>query len=116
MTEIEYNEQVLNYYYDNNKIIDIYYIIKDNGVNIINSYDIVNDHDKIKFLHYIYETYGNVFGKRDYYSLLVEWKAHNILYKKGILKKRTKDSGLYSNESWIRKIFYKMVCFIFKEK
>lgn len=103
------------------KNITIYFnILKDgrSGIDILNGYEINDDYDKMTFLNAItnYCQYGIDFGKRSIYSLFIEWKAHNILYKKGIFKKRTKGTGLDKNERWYRRLFYRLVCFIFTEK
>lgn len=103
------------------KNITIYFnILKDgrSGIDILNGYEINDDCDKMMFLNAItnYCQYGIDFGKRSIYSLFTEWKAHNILYKKGIFKKRTKGTGLDKNERWYRRLFYRFVCFIFTEK
>ena len=86
------------------------------GVNIIDSHETLSDCVKMDFLEYLQNEMGYSFGKRNNYSLLIEWKAHNILYKKGLFKKRTRDTGLDPKESCIRRIFYRFVCFFCSEK
>lgn len=84
------------------------------SINIIDAHEIKDDYIKARLLNDIMKTYD--FKKRDLYSLLTEWKAHNILYKKGLFKKRTSDTGLSPKESWVRRLLYRVVCFIFTEK
>ncbi len=87
----------------------------DRGIDIIDSYE-YNDEAKMDFLKYIFEHFPLSFGKRDIYSLLVEWKAHNILYKKGLFKKHTVNACLDAKEKWYRRFGFRVVCFIFNEK
>lgn len=93
-------------------------ICEKGGINILNSHEIKDDEVKLRFLNYItdYSRHGINFGKRTIYSMFIEWKAHSILYNKGIFKKRTGDTGLDPKESWIRRLFYRTVCFLFNEK
>ena len=111
-------------YYVNEFIGNLYgyqYSVKfiplDNGgIDIIDSHEISSDSVKLDFLECLQNEMGYSFGKRSNYSLLIEWKAHNILYKKGLFKKRTQDTGLDPKESWIRRLFYRFVCFFCSEK
>lgn len=93
-----------------------YYIYKNGNIDIIDSWKFKSDDYKRYFLRVV-KTDPNVsFGKRSIKSLIIEWKAHNILYNKKILRKRTGSTYLDQKESLIRRIFYHIVCFIFKEK
>lgn len=95
-----------------------YVIVPNRGVNIINGYETKSDIHKRQFLEFIcnkYE-YSNLFGKRTMKSLMREWKAHNICYRKGWYKTRAKDTFLDANEKWYRRVFYWFVTLIFKEK
>ena len=89
--------------------------LKKGGVNIIDSYETLSDCVKIDFIEYLQNELGYSFGKRSNYSLLIEWKAHNILHKKGLFKKHTRDTGLDPKESWIRRFFYRFICFFWCE-
>lgn len=93
-----------------------YHIYKNGNINIIDSWKFKNDEYKIYFLQIIGRDPNVNFGKRSMKSLIIEWKAHNILYNKKILRKRTGSTCLDQKESLIRRIFYHIVCFIFKEK
>lgn len=94
------------------------FTVYENGaVNIVNSTDIVDDEVKLCFIREVQKGAMAVdFGKRSEWSLLIEWKAHNILYKKGLFKKHTIEACLDRNERWYRRAFYRFVCFIFNEK
>lgn len=92
-----------------------YNSLKDGGINIIDSYLITSDLLKEAYIETFMETPGINFGKRSSHSLFIEWKAHNILYKKNIFKKRTMDTGLSPKESLLRRGFYRLICFIFNE-
>mgnify|MGYP003296888632 CR=1 FL=1 len=39
-------------------------------------------------------------------SWIREWKAHNLLYKLGLFKSRTKSVDLNENESWFKRLGY----------
>jgi len=103
-------------YFSEEDNIYINHTITEKGVNIIDSYEIGDDAVKMRFLEFLRSNDILINTKRNINSFYIEWKAHNILYKKGILKKRTKDTGLDFKESHLRRFFYRMVCFIFNEK
>lgn len=95
----------------------IAYNVHENGtVDILDSYLIKDDKEKMEFIKDLQENGSVNFGKRSDKSLLVEWKAHNILYKKGWFKKRTRDTGLNPKESYLRRAFYWLIFWIFEEK
>ena len=112
----------IKYYYNlGGELNTIYYNIYPNkGVNILNGYETKSDNAKKEFIEFISnesEAYGdNLFGKRTMKSLIREWKAHNICYRKGWCKDRAKDAFLDANEKWYRRVFYWFVTLIFKEK
>lgn len=112
------NKDVLTYYINETNCTPINFVLLENGgVNILNSYEVNDDLVKLHFLRYLNIQFATInFKKRDPYSLLKEWKAHNILYNKKLFRKRTVDTNLDPNESWIRRVFYTIVCTIFKEK
>jgi len=95
--------------------VQLKYIPK-GGVEILNSYTIKSDLLKFALIERFLEMPGVNFGKRDANSLFVEWKAHNILYNKGLFKRRTKNTGLNPKESLIRRGFYRFIVFLFNEK
>ena len=52
--------------------------------------------------------------KRTLTSMRREWEAHNLLYKMGILRSRTRSTDLDNNESFIRKAGYAVLSFIYR--
>lgn len=84
------------------------YIITTNNIHIENSYKITKRKEMKKILLTIQSEYPNckVFSKRSISGLILEWVAHNRLYKIGYKKDRTKDVDLDLNETWYRKILY----------
>lgn len=52
--------------------------------------------------------------KRTLPSMRREWEAHNFLYNLGIFKSRTENTDLDNNESFIRKIGYAVLSFIYR--
>lgn len=103
-------------YHDDTRNINISFnACESDGVDIVDSYEVKDDIVKKEFLEAL-QSAGFNFGKRSIDSMIIEWKAHNILYNKGWFKKRTKDTGLNPKESWVRRLFYRFVCFIFTER
>lgn len=91
-------------------------VIDKQGINIIDGYKTKNDIYKEKFIDYAIWAWESSLGKRTKKSLMREWKAHNICYNKGWFKSRAKDTFLNKDEKWYRRVFYAIICFIFKEK
>lgn len=52
--------------------------------------------------------------KRTLPSMRREWETHNFLYNLGIFKSRTENTDLDNNESFIRKIGYAVLSFIYR--
>lgn len=83
------------------------------NVKIIDSYLIKDDAIKFAFIDSIKD--DGLLLERSYESLIREWKAHNILYKFGLFKTKTKDTDLEENECWLRRFGYFIITLIFKE-
>ena len=83
------------------------------NVKIIDSYLIKSDAVKLAFLDKLKD--DELLDNRSYKSLIREWKAHNILYKFGLFKERTKDTDLDNKESLFRRIGYFIITLLFKE-
>lgn len=49
---------------------------------------------------------SKVFDERSKFSLISEWRAHNLLYSLHYKRERTKDVDLDINETKLRKICY----------
>lgn len=52
---------------------------------------------------------GKLNKSRSVMSYVKEWHAHNVLYKLGIAKERTKDVDLNDNESIFRRFCYTII-------
>lgn len=73
------------------------YKVETNNTQILNSYKIKSIKDMKSVLLYIRKQYPlSVFAhnQRSMFSLINEWRAHNLLYKLGIAKERTKHVDL----------------------
>lgn len=82
-------------------------LINENDVIIYDSYKILQ-HAYMKDVIDGIKSYAhltNVACERSNFSLISEWKAHNILYYLGIMKNRTKDCDL-NDEKWYKKVGY----------
>lgn len=85
-------------------------IISQNNLKIIDSYKIKT----IKNMKYVIDSARQkcdesyVIHKRSMYSLINEWRAHNLLYDLHIQRERTKDVDL-DNETLLRKICYSIL-------
>lgn len=84
------------------------YKIQNNNIHIQDSYLIHKKSEMNELLLTIKQEYPNllVFEKRSINSLIREWRAHNLLYKLGLFKNRTKDVDLDIYETALRRICY----------
>ena len=57
----------------------------------------IRDNDSLPFLAIHVRTIS---------SMIIEWRAHNLLYSMGIEKERTRSVDLSINEPWYKKIGY----------
>lgn len=87
------------------------YIIDINNIHIENSYKITKRKEMKKILLTIQSKHPNckVFSKRSMNSLIFEWVAHNRLYKIGYRRDKTKDVDLDIEETWCRKLIYRIL-------
>lgn len=80
----------------NTHIEDSYKITKDKAMyNILNQIRISNIHNR-----------NLAIFNRSLKSMIIEWRAYNLLYKLHICKERTKSVDLYLNEPLYKKISY----------
>ena len=96
--------------------INIEYNINDHGVHIHDSYLVTDDQDKEDFLMSICLDNEGLELCRSRKSMLIEWKAHNILYQKGLFKKRTQHTDIEFKQKKLVAFGYRLICFLFKEK
>ena len=83
-------------------------LFNEKNIHIEDSYRIKDERDMKTILWIVRNASSNrgIFYTRNSKSWLREWKAHNILYKMGIFKKRTISVDLDENESWFRRVGY----------
>lgn len=81
--------------------------ISENNINITDSYKMNKKEDMKETLYAIQHKHPecNSF-KREYGSLMNEWKAHNRLYNWGLFKSHTKDVDLDYPAKWYTEILY----------
>ena len=89
--------------------------ISKSNVNIVDSYRVKDDKEKISFISAIKKHDPDVWESRSDASLLAEWKAHNALYKHGKWVSHTKDVDLESKQSFFYRIAWFFVNILYKE-
>lgn len=99
------------------RVESVNYIVSNDNCHVIDSFEHVdNDNFKEAFIKHIMDTNANFLsGKRSVKSYVIEWKAHNILYRWGLFKKSTKDADLNLNEGWFRRLCYYILVKLFRE-
>jgi len=86
---------------------DIVCKVTEDNVKIIDSYKITSKSKMIELLYTIQYKHPECKSfKRSYRSLIGEWRCHNILYRLGIEKDRTKDVDLDAYPNWLYKLIY----------
>lgn len=93
----------------------IEYHIGKNALTIKDSYKIDDDSIKRDFIDRICEANPNIEKSRSRKSLLLEWKAHNILYKFKLFPSRTKDTDLEYKQTQLMAFGYRVICALFRE-
>lgn len=86
-----------------------------NNIHIHNSYNIKKIRD---MKHYINDIRNSDDGtcevlNRSNFSLINEWRSHNLLYALGIFRTHTKDVDLESNPSIFFTIGYTILSFLY---
>lgn len=90
------------------------YKISDNNICIINSYRYKSKIEMKEILFYLKTLHpDNIVFTRSINSLIREWRSHNLLYKLGIARKRTKDVDLDYPQKWYYTIAYFMGSIIY---
>lgn len=95
--------------------MEFYYTITDNVDTKITD-DVVHINDsykvhRIKHMTYILAVLASKYPscsvfKRSEFSLINEWRAHNLLYTFGLFKKRTKDVDMEEPIKWYLEVIY----------
>lgn len=90
--------------------------LSETNTHIYSSYKVKNTRDMIYVIDKLREYYPYeplAINIRTLFSMLAEWKAHNVLYFLNIKRDRTKDVDLDLNEKWYRKIGYFLLSLIY---
>lgn len=99
---------IIEYYKVNDKIITI--IINYNDIMIYNSKDIKSITEMNKVITHIFNKYNYKFinnnSNRTKFSLLNEWRTHNLLYDLNLFRNHTKDVNFEYNQNKILAIIY----------
>ena len=88
----------------NGKYVTVF--VGSDATKIVDSYLVSTKEDKTKVLSVIRNRAPEAFGKRKDPGLLREWKAHNILYKIGYERARTKDVDFENDQDLLHTIGY----------
>lgn len=94
----------------------IEYVVSENNVHVINSYQIKNDEIKRDFITHLLVNVKGLADCRSAQSMFNEWKVHNALYQRGKQVERTKDVDFEFNQKWYLAIAYWFVSKILKER
>lgn len=94
----------------------IHYSVDYCGVCIYNSWKITNDELKEDFLIHICLENEGLELCRSRKSMLIEWKAHNILYQRHLFRRSTINTDIEWKQKKIVSWFYRCICRLFKEK
>ncbi len=84
------------------------------NTNIRDSYMITKRSEMKKFIEDLREEYSDetlAIHKRSIYSMVNEWRTHNLLYRLGIETERTKDVDLDVNQPFYNYMFYFLLGF-----
>lgn len=92
--------------------IQITYYLSEGNCCIVDSYKISSKSYMLSFIDFL--LMDQKFAARTAKSYLREWQAHNLLYKLGLFKERTKDVDLNINESWFRRVGYTIISLFYK--
>ena len=87
-----------------------------NNIHVVDSYK-VKENDIMNYLVEFKRKIGKDFTyKRSLEDMKIEWIAHNVLYRMGICKSRTKHVDINENETTLRKTGYSIIYKLFKER
>ena len=80
--------------------------ILENRIKIFESY-LMSKNQFLEVLDEIQELYPeHVAFRRSRKSMVLEWEAHNLLYRMGIKKNKTSDVDLDYPQPWIKRLGY----------
>lgn len=88
----------------------IEYVVGEKAITIKDSYLVEDDAEKLAFLQTLCLENEGLELCRSIKSMLIEWKAHNILYKRRLFTARTKDTDLEYGQNWLVALGYRIIC------
>ena len=95
---------------------NIKYHVGESGICIFESWKITDAKIKEDFLMNLCLEIEGLELCRSRKSMLIEWKAHNILYQKHIFRKSTENTDIEWKQNKFVAFVYRMICRLFKEK
>lgn len=100
---------------DNTDDLDIMITYNHKQVEITNCFKITETVDKKVILLFINRELYPILNFRSIKSLINEWKVHNAFYRRGWMRKRTKDCGLEFKQNIFLKIGYAILSKLLRE-
>lgn len=86
------------------------------AVQVVNSYKITDDSEKEKIIDAMLDAFPRLARCRSKKSLLVEWKAHNILFQRNYQRARTKDVDFEFNPKKLQQFGFHLITLLLREK
>jgi len=86
------------------------------AVQVVNSYKITDDEEKNKILDEMLDKFPRLARCRTKRSLLIEWKAHNILFQRNYHRARTKDVDFEFCPKKLQQFGFHLITMLLREK
>ena len=87
-----------------------------NAIQVVNSYKVTDDSEKEKIIDAMLNTFPRLGRCRSKKSLLVEWKAHNILFQHRYKTDRTKDVDFEFHTKKLQQFGFWLITLLLREK
>lgn len=87
-----------------------------NAIQVVNSYKVTDDSKKEEIIIAMLDAFPRLARCRSKKSLLVEWKAHNILFQHRYKTDRTKDVDFEFHTKKLQQIGYRLITLLLREK
>jgi hypothetical protein len=96
-----------------NSLIKAY--LNEFSTHIENSYKIKKEKEMKYIISYLKDHTNESYAihKESMNNMLKEWKAHNILYKIGLFRNRTRSVDLNIDNKWYIKLIYAILAFFY---
>ena len=96
--------------------VDVDCRVGDSCISITDSFLIYDDAIKLEVATRLLEAYPEFAKRRTAKNIVIEWKAHNILFQKGIQVERTGTTDIELRQDFIHRIGYALITLLFREK